>query len=47
MSNEKINNLDEYIKELIKITSEKTGIPIDMVSVNRKKEKIRIGNLEI
>jgi len=36
MSNEKINNLDEYIKELIKITSEKTGIPIDMVSVNRK-----------
>ena len=36
---ENIKTLDEYIAELKKITSEKTGIPLDMVSVNRAEVK--------
>jgi hypothetical protein len=31
--------LDEYIAELIKITSEHTGIPIDIIKVNREEVK--------
>ena len=34
-----IETLDEYIEELIKITSEKTGIPIDIIKVNREEVK--------
>ena len=39
MTEKPIETLDEYIVELIKITSEKTGIPIDMVQVNREEVK--------
>jgi hypothetical protein len=31
-----ISTLDEYIEELIKVTSEHTGIPIDAIKVNRE-----------
>ena len=31
-----ITTLDQYIEELIKITSEKTGIPVDMININKK-----------
>jgi hypothetical protein len=34
-----IETLDEYIEALIKITSEHTGIPIDMIKVNRDEVK--------
>ena len=34
-----IKTLDEYIKTLIKITSEHTGLPIDIIKVN--KEEVR------
>lgn len=34
--NKTINTLDEYIEALIKITSEHTGIPIDIIRVNRE-----------
>ena len=34
-----IATLDQYIEELIKITSEKTGIPIDIIQVNREEVK--------
>ena len=37
--NKTIETLDEYIEELIKITSEKTGIPIDVIQVNREEVK--------
>ena len=36
---ENIKTLDEYIAELIKITSEKTGIPEDIIQVNRAEVK--------
>lgn len=34
-----MNSLNEYIKELIKITSEQTGIPKDEIKINRDEVK--------
>jgi hypothetical protein len=36
---EKITTLDEYIEELIRITAQRTNIPINKITVNRKEVK--------